>query len=69
MAKDLTEVASQSGPSLAVVKQDLLQPPEGTVTTEGEAETSKLLKNNLTEDKEMEVMDAQIEGKELTFLY
>ncbi|XP_038558960.1 Golgi membrane protein 1 [Micropterus salmoides] len=61
MAKDLTEVASQSGPSLAVVKQDLLQPPEGTVTTEGEAETSKLLKNNLTEDKEMEVMDAQIE--------
>lgn len=72
-AKDLSEVESQSVPSAAAVKQDILLPPEGAVATEeGKAETSKLLKNNLTEDKEVEVMDAheeaaQTEGKELAF--
>uniref|UniRef100_UPI0037E844CC Golgi membrane protein 1 isoform X2 n=1 Tax=Semicossyphus pulcher TaxID=241346 RepID=UPI0037E844CC len=50
-------------PSAAADKQDILSPPEGAVTTEdGEAETTKPLKNNLTEDKEMEVMDAHEEG-------
>lgn len=72
-AKDLSEVEFQSVPSAAAVKQDILLPPEGAVATEeGEAETSKPLKNNLTEDKEMELMDAheegaQTEGKELNF--
>ncbi|XP_044051855.1 Golgi membrane protein 1 isoform X2 [Siniperca chuatsi] len=55
--KDLSEVESQSVPSAAAVKQGVLLPTE-----KGEAETSKLLKNNLTEDKEMEVMDAHEEG-------
>ncbi|KAM7018730.1 Golgi membrane protein 1 [Tautogolabrus adspersus] len=56
-AKDLTV------PSATAEKQDILSPPEGAVTTEeGEAETSKLLKNNLTEGKEVEVMDAHEEG-------
>lgn len=69
--KDLSKADFQSVPSAAAVKQDILLPPEGGVNTqEGEAEASKLLKNNLTEDKEMEVMDAheegaQTEGKEL----
>ncbi|XP_068994875.1 Golgi membrane protein 1 isoform X1 [Embiotoca jacksoni] len=54
---------SQSAPSAAAVKQDILQPQEEVVKTdEGEAETSKHLKNNLTEDKELEVMDAHEDG-------
>ncbi|XP_041793079.1 Golgi membrane protein 1 [Chelmon rostratus] len=62
-AKDLSEVESQSVPSAAAVKQDTLLPPEGTVMTEEiEAETSKLVKNNLTEEKDMELMDAHEEG-------
>ncbi|XP_070690641.1 Golgi membrane protein 1 [Pempheris klunzingeri] len=65
-SKDLSETKSQSVPSAAAVKQDILLPPERAVATEeGEAETSKPLKNNLTEDKEMEameVMDAHEEG-------
>lgn len=74
-AKDLSEVKSQSVPSVAAVKQDLLLPPEGAVTTDdGEAETGKLSKNNLTEDKEIEVMDAneegaQTEGKNSPFIF
>ncbi|XP_040011702.1 Golgi membrane protein 1 [Xiphias gladius] len=61
--KDLSKADFQSVPSAAAVKQDILLPPEGGVNTqEGEAEASKLLKNNLTEDKEMEVMDAHEEG-------
>lgn len=62
------KVESQSVPSAAAVKQDLLQPEEGVVKTddgkadEGETETSKYLKNNLPEDKELEVMDTQEEG-------
>ncbi|KAM9360485.1 Golgi membrane protein 1 [Symphorus nematophorus] len=62
-AKALTEVESQPLPSTVPVKQDILLPPEGAVTTEeGEAEKSKLEKSNLTEDKEMELMDAHEEG-------
>lgn len=59
----------QPAPSAAAVKQDILPPPEGAVKTQdGEAETSKPLKNNLTEEKEVEVMGAhegetQTEGK------
>lgn len=61
--KDLSKVESQSVPSAAAVKQDILSPPEGAVEGEkGEAETSKPLKNNLTEDNEMEVMDVHEEG-------
>ncbi|XP_031165123.1 Golgi membrane protein 1 isoform X3 [Sander lucioperca] len=61
--KDLSKVESQSVPSAAAVKQDILLPPEGAVKTqEGEAETSEPLKNNLTEDKYVEVMDAHEEG-------
>lgn len=74
-AKDPSKVEPQSVPSAAAVKQDILLPPEGDVTTEeGEAETTKLMKNNLTEDQEMELMDAheegaQTEGNELAFLH
>ncbi|XP_074527031.1 Golgi membrane protein 1 isoform X2 [Halichoeres trimaculatus] len=57
LAKDVTV------PSATVGKQDILSPPEGAATTEeGDAETSKHVKNNLTEDKEMEVMDAHEEN-------
>ncbi|KAK9522833.1 hypothetical protein VZT92_019275 [Zoarces viviparus] len=59
--KDLSK--AESAPSAAAVKQDILLPPEEAVETEeGEAETGGPLKNNLTEDKEMEVMDAHEEG-------
>ncbi|XP_041643137.1 Golgi membrane protein 1 [Cheilinus undulatus] len=52
-----------SVPSATAGKQDILSPPEGAVATEeGEAEAGKLVKNNLTEDKEVEVMDAHEEG-------
>ncbi|XP_040898548.1 Golgi membrane protein 1 isoform X1 [Toxotes jaculatrix] len=62
-AQDLSKVGPQSVPSAAPVKQDILLPAEGAVKTqEAEAETSKLLKNNLTEDKEVEVMEAHEEG-------
>lgn len=69
--KDLPKGESQPDPSAAAVKQDILPPPEGAVKTQdSEAETSKLFKNNLTEEKDMEVMDAheeatRTEGKEL----
>lgn len=72
-AKDFSELESQSSPSAAAVKQDILPPPVGAVTTDkGEEETSKLVKNNLTDDKDMELMDVhedgtQTEGKESHF--
>ncbi|CAJ1068921.1 LOW QUALITY PROTEIN: Golgi membrane protein 1 [Xyrichtys novacula] len=60
---DLAPAKDVTVPSVTADKQDILSPPEGAVTTEGgEAGTSKLLKNNLTEDKDMEVMDAHEEG-------
>lgn len=62
-AKDVTKVEPQSVPSAAAVNKDVLLPPEGAITTEeGEAEGSKLLKNNLTEDKEDELMGLHEEG-------
>lgn len=73
-AEDAPKVEPQSVPSAAAVKKDILLPPEGAIKTEeGEAEDSKLLKNNLTEDKEDELMGlqeegAKIEGNEFVFL-
>ncbi|KAM6945064.1 Golgi membrane protein 1 [Lycodopsis pacificus] len=64
--KDLSKAESQSAPSAAAVKKDILLPPvEAVETEEGEAETGEPLKNNLTEDKEMEVMDAHEEGAQI----
>lgn len=61
--KDLSKVESQPVPSATAAKQDILSPPEGAVEGEkGETETSKSVKNNLTEDNEMEVMDVHEEG-------
>ncbi|XP_049906537.1 Golgi membrane protein 1 isoform X2 [Epinephelus moara] len=61
--KDLSKVESQPVPSATAAKQDILSPPEGAVEGEkGEAETSKPVKNNLTEDNELEVMDVHEEG-------
>lgn len=74
LAKDPSQAEPQSVPPPAAVKQDILLPPGGAVTTEkGVPETSKLLENNLTEDKEVELMDVQedgtqTEGNELVFL-
>uniref|UniRef100_A0A3Q3JEN7 Golgi membrane protein 1 n=1 Tax=Monopterus albus TaxID=43700 RepID=A0A3Q3JEN7_MONAL len=73
-AIDLSKVQSQSVPLSAEDKQDILQPPEGAVKTqEGEAEPIEPLKNNLTEEKDMQVIDAHeeetpTEGKELGIL-
>lgn len=61
--KDAPKGESQPVPSSAAVKLDILPPPEGAVKTQNtEAETSKRMKNNLTEEKDMEVMDAHEEG-------
>ncbi|XP_059193310.1 Golgi membrane protein 1 isoform X2 [Centropristis striata] len=61
--KDISKVESHSVPSAAAAKQDILLPPEGAADTkQGDAETSEPLKNNLTEDKDMEVMDAHEDG-------
>ncbi|XP_023270170.1 Golgi membrane protein 1 [Seriola lalandi dorsalis] len=61
--KDLSKVEFKFVPSAAAVKQDILLPQGGAdKTQEVEPETNKLLKNNLTEDKAMEVMDAHEEG-------
>lgn len=60
LAKDLSK--AESVPSAAAAEQDIL-PQEGAVKTdESEGEPNKLLDNNLTEDKDMEVMDAHEEG-------
>lgn len=60
--KELNKFETETVPSAAAVKPDVLLPPGGAFTTEeGQADTSKLLKNNLTEDKEMELMDAHEE--------
>lgn len=59
------KAASQSVPSAAAVRQDILPPPEGDVATQdGEAENGKPLKNNLSEDKDMEVMDVRDDAVE-----
>ncbi|XP_047448456.1 Golgi membrane protein 1 isoform X2 [Mugil cephalus] len=59
-AKDFSKTES---PTAAAVKQDVVEPQEGAIKTdEVETETSKLLKNNLTENKGIELMDAQEDG-------
>lgn len=59
--KDVSKAESLSVLSTAAIKQDSLQPPEGAVKTQEGGEETKLLKNNLTEDKEVEVMEAHEE--------
>ncbi|XP_022054792.1 Golgi membrane protein 1 isoform X1 [Acanthochromis polyacanthus] len=60
LAKDLSK--AETVPPAAAAKQDIL-PQEGAVRAdESEGETNKLLNNNLTEDKDVEVMDAHEEG-------
>lgn len=72
--KDPSKAEPQSVPSPAAVKKDILLPPEGAVKTEKDVpESSKHLEENLTEDKEVELMDVhedgtQIEGNVLAFL-
>lgn len=61
-------VESQSVAAGAAVKQDILPPPEGAVMPEegeGDADSSKHVKNNLTEDKKMELMDAHQEATQM----
>ncbi|KAM3867477.1 Golgi membrane protein 1 [Diretmus argenteus] len=61
--KDISKPESESVPSAAVVKHDTVMPPEGAVGTEGrDVAASKLEKFNLTEDKDLEVMDTHGEG-------
>ncbi|KAM4576567.1 Golgi membrane protein 1 isoform 2-T2 [Odontesthes bonariensis] len=61
--KDLSKEEPQFVPSAATVMQDILQTEEETIRTdEVEEETSKPFKNNLTEDKEIEVMDTNEDG-------
>ncbi|XP_040050687.2 Golgi membrane protein 1 [Gasterosteus aculeatus] len=67
--QDLSKVESQSAPSAAAVQQDFLLAPEQAVKTEEEeteteteTDTREPLKNNLTEDRELQVMDAHEEG-------
>ncbi|XP_060926890.1 Golgi membrane protein 1 isoform X2 [Limanda limanda] len=60
---DVSKEELQSVPSATAGKQDILPPLEGAVkTNEAGTETSKLMKNNLTEDEDMELMDAHEEG-------
>ncbi|XP_023137926.1 Golgi membrane protein 1 isoform X2 [Amphiprion ocellaris] len=60
LEKDLSK--AESVPPAAAAEQDIL-PQEGAVKTEEtEGATNKLLNDNLTEDKDMEVMDAHEEG-------
>ncbi|XP_058491877.1 Golgi membrane protein 1 [Solea solea] len=66
LVNDVAKMESQSDPSAAaavvVVKEASLPPPEGAVKTQvADTEPSKLEKNNLTEDKEMKVMDVHEE--------
>ncbi|XP_030594271.1 Golgi membrane protein 1 isoform X2 [Archocentrus centrarchus] len=62
-SKDLSKAEPQAVPSDVELKQDSIQPKEGAAKgDEVEAETSKLVKNNLTKDKGMEVIDTHEEG-------
>lgn len=61
--KDLSK--PESVPSAAVVRQDTLQPVEGTVGTEGDGTADSKLHKKLTEDKEVEVMDAHGEKTQI----
>lgn len=58
-----SKVEPHSIPSSAAEKPRVFLPPEGTVTTEdGNVEAVKFMKNNLTEDKQFDIMDVQEEG-------
>ncbi|KAL6114093.1 golm1 [Pungitius sinensis] len=60
--QDHSKVESQSAPSAAAVQQDVLLPPEEAFKTEeGETDPREALKNNLTEDRDLQVMDAHEE--------
>jgi len=61
--KDLSEEEPQFVPSAATAKQGVLETEEEAIKTdEVEEETSRPFKNNLTEDKEIEVMDTNEDG-------
>ncbi|XP_037536291.1 Golgi membrane protein 1 isoform X2 [Nematolebias whitei] len=61
--KDLSKMAIKSVSLASTVKKNKLQLGDEDIRTdETEAKTSKDLNNNLTEDKDMEVMDAHDEG-------
>lgn len=65
-AKDVSKPESKSVPSAATVKQDTLLPPEGAAGAEDhETAASKLQQKNLTEDKDVEVMDAHGEDTQI----
>lgn len=62
-SKDLSKAEPQAVPSDIEFKQKSIQPKEGADKADKtEAETGKLVKNNLTEDKGIEVIDTHEEG-------
>lgn len=69
--KNLSKEQPESVPPAPEEKQDVLLPPGGAVgTEEGQADGSKLGQDNLTEDKDVGLMDtpddgAHTEGKEI----
>lgn len=61
--EELSKAESLSVTSAPAVKQSILPQPEGAVKTHHtDAESSQLLKDNLTEKAEVEVMDAHEQG-------
>ncbi|KAM7392061.1 hypothetical protein PAMP_022702 [Pampus punctatissimus] len=68
-AKGLLQKEPQSVPSAAAIKEDAVPPPEGADKTDkGEKETSKHVAKNMTEGKEMEVMDVHEDGTQTEVL-
>ncbi|XP_008333560.1 Golgi membrane protein 1-like [Cynoglossus semilaevis] len=58
----LKEVGKKESPSAAAVKQDTVRPPGGPVKAQvGETKTDKDVKNNLSENNAVEVMDVHEE--------
>lgn len=68
----LKEVGKKESPSAAAVKQDTVRPPGGPVKAQvGETKTDKDVKNNLSENNAVEVMDVheeedQTKGKKMS---
>lgn len=61
--KDLSKDELKSVPSATAAKLDVLPPPEGAIKTqEAGKETNEPMRNNLTEDNDMELMDVHEEG-------